>query len=234
MPIICADGQPVVFEGEVRRPLLVFSRGEHSMGLMVDEIVDIVEGPLHPQLDGTAEGPAASIVVAGRATELIDVEVYWRRVGLAFSKPAPTPAAAPARAPAPTPAAESAPAGNAPTKRLLVVDQSPFTQLLLGPLLAQAGYTVEVATDPQRALALHDDGAIYDLILADTSPSSPHARQMALAFGKASSWHTIPLLGLGSHRLDTPTGLADFARSGEAEDLLAAVSETLEPMRGAA
>ena len=230
MPIICADGQPVVFEGEARQPLLVFSRGEHSLGLLVDEIVDIVEGPLHPQLDGAAEGAAASIIVAGRATELIDVEGYWRKVGLAGTKMESTPAVAAV----PAPEASNASASSAPTKRLLVVDQSPFTQLLLGPLLAQAGYTVEVATDPQRALALHDDGAVYDLILADTSPSSPHVRQMAQAFGKASSWHATPLLGLGTHRLDTPTGLADFARSGEGEDLLAAVSETLEPMRGAA
>ena len=160
------------------------------------------------------------MVVAGRATELVDVDVYWRRVGLASPVEAE-----------PDAEAEST---TIPTKRLLVVDQSPFTQLLLGPLLAQAGYRVEVAADPQRALALHDDGALYDLILADTSPSSPYARQMAQAFGRASSWHTTPLLGLGAHRLDSPTGLADFARSGEGEDILAAVSETLEPLKGAA
>jgi two-component system chemotaxis sensor kinase CheA len=138
-----------------------------------------------------------------------------------------------------TPAASPAPQVATPppaalTKRLLVVDQSPFTQLLLGPLLAQAGYAVEVATDPQRALALHDDGAVYDLILADTTPASPHARQMAQVFGKASAWHATPLLGLGAHRLDNPTGLADFARSGSGEDILAAVSQTLEPLKGAA
>jgi two-component system chemotaxis sensor kinase CheA len=126
------------------------------------------------------------------------------------------------------------PLAVSPSKRLLVVDQSPFTQLLLGPLLAQAGYAVEVATDPQRALALHDEGALYDLILADTTPASPHARQMALAFGKASAWHATPLLGLGAHRLDSPTGLADFARSGGGDDILAAVNQTLDPLKGAA
>ncbi len=231
MPIICADGRPVVFEREGRRPLLVFSRGEHSLGLMVDEIVDIVEGPLNPQLEGTASGAAASIIVAGRATELIDVEVYWRKVGMGGMAEAPTTLVV---ADAPTVATVAGATPAAPTKRLLVVDQSPFTQLLLGPLLAQAGYTVEVASDPQRALDLHDEGAVYDLILADTSPSSPHARQMAQAFGRATDWHATPLLGLGAHRLDTPTGLADFARSGEGEDILAAVSETLEPLAGAA
>ena len=211
MEIICADGGPAVFDGDAKRPLLVFSQGDQSLGLLVDEIVDIVEGPIDPPRHG-----APSLVVAGRATELVDVDSYWRKVGLA-------------------PAVEVAPpAVGAPAKRLLVVDQSPFTQLLLSPLLAQAGYAVEVASDPRRALALHDDGAVYDLILADTSPSSPHARQMAQAFGRASSWHATPLLGLGAHRLDTPAGLADFARSGEGEDILAAVSETLEPLKGAA
>lgn len=216
MEIICADGSPAVLEGDTRRPLLVFSRGERNLGLLVDEIVDIVEGPADPQASG---GP--SLVVAGRATELIDVDVYWHRV-------------------APDAAAETGRSGLAsiiaqpPAKRLLVVDQSPFTQLLLGPLLAQAGYVVEVATDPQRALALHDDGVVYDLILADTTPASPHARQMALVFGKASAWHATPLLGLGSHRLDSPTGLADFARSGGGEEILVAVNQTLDPLQGAA
>lgn len=201
MEIITADGGPAAFDGDAKRPLLVFTRDDRSLGLLVDEIVDIVEGP--------ARTEGSSLVVAGRATELIDVEVFWRKAGLAAFDPAPAQIAAPA----------------APTKRLLVVDQSPFTQLLLGPLLAQAGYAVEVATDPQRALALHDDGAVYDLILADTSPAGPHARQMAQAFGRAAAWHATPLLGLGAHRLDTPTGLADFA---------AAVTETLEPLKGAA
>ncbi len=233
MPIICADGQPVTVEGEARRPLLVFSRGEQSLGLLVDEIVDIVEGPLNPQLEQTNAGGAASIVVAGRATELIDVETYWRKVGMGAPASATAPAAEVAPLQATTPLASASPS-LAPTKRLLVVDQSPFTQLLLGPLLAQAGYTVEVAPDPQKALALHDDGAVYDLILADTSPASPHARQMAQAFGRATGWHTTPLLGLGAHRLDTPTGLSDFASSHEGEEILFAVSETLEPLKGAA
>lgn len=218
MPIMMASGAPVAVDAPGRRPLLVFSRGEASLGLLVDEIVDIVEGPLLPNLAG-GRGEAASIVVAGRATELIDVEAYWRRIGLG----APEVAAAPAPAPA-----------QPPTKRLLVVDQSPFTQLLLGPLLAQAGYRVEVAPDPAGTLALHDAGETYDLILADTSPAGPHARQMAQAFGRAEAWHATPLLGLGAHRLETSTGLADFARSTEGDQILTAVSETLEPIRGAA
>jgi two-component system chemotaxis sensor kinase CheA len=169
--------------------------------------------------------------VAGRATELIDVDTYWRMVDGGSAHAARSVAADGSATPGPHGSVSS---GIALTKRLLVVDQSPFTQLLLGPLLAQAGYSVEVAPDLQKALALHDGGAVYDLILADTSPASPHAREMAQVFGRATGWHSTPLLGLGAHRLDTPTGLSDFAHSREGEEFLSAVSETLEPIQGAA
>ena len=210
MPVRTTDGEPVAPGGRGRRPLLVFRRGEASMGLLVTEIVDIVEAAA----DAPPDCSPASIIVAGRATELIDLDDCWRADGLA---------AATRDAVAPPPA-----------KRLLVVDQSPFTQLLLGPLLAQAGYRVEVAADPMRALALHDAGEAYDLILADTSPAGPHARQMAHAFGRASSWHATPLLGLGAHRMNAATDLSAFPRHDEGDDILAAVAETLDPLRGAA
>lgn len=218
MPILCVDGTPPPVAGETPRPLLVFSRGERALGVIVDEIVDIVEGAMGPVTGQRGQDQAASLIVAGRATELVDVETYWRMAEGTRAE------AAPGLMPVPVGA----------TKRLLVVDQSPFTQLLLGPLLAQAGYAVEVAPDPQNALKLHDSGAVYDLILADTSPAGPHAREMAQVFGRATGWHATPLLGLGAHRLDTPTGLSDFARSREGEAFLSAVSETLEPVKGAA
>ncbi|MNE44761.1 Response regulator receiver domain protein [compost metagenome] len=85
-----------------------------------------------------------------------------------------------------------------------MVDDSPFVRMLLGPLLAQAGYEVEVASDPEAALALHDAGAAFDLILADTSPAGSAARRMAAAFGQASAWHATPLLGLGAAFLSGP------------------------------
>lgn len=231
MPIICVDGKSAAVEGETHRPLLVFSRGERTLGVLVDEIVDVVDGSVNYETGQPGAGDAVSLVVAGRATELIDVDTYWRMVDGGSAHAARSVAADGSATPGPHGSVSS---GIALTKRLLVVDQSPFTQLLLGPLLSRAGYAVEVAPDPQKALALHDGGAVYDLILADTSPASPHAREMAQVFGRATGWHATPLLGLGTHRLDTPTGLSDFARSREGEEFLSAVSETLEPMQGAA
>ena len=193
MPVLGADGAALSRAPEAKRPLLVFSRGARSLGLMAEEIVDIVETTAATELAGSFPGVTGSVVVAGRATELIDVDFYWRRcdgVAGACSEPRAQAGgvAAPARA----------------SKRLLVVDDSPFVRMLLGPLLAQAGYEVEVASDPEAALALHDAGAAFDLILADTSHAGPAARRMANAFGKASAWHATPLLSLGASFLSGP------------------------------
>jgi len=189
MPVLGADGAALSRAPEAKRPLLVFSRGARSLGLMAEEIVDIIEATASAELAGASTGVSGSLVVAGRATELIDVDFYWRRcdgeAGREGETAVPT---APARVP----------------KRLLVVDDSPFVRMLLGPLLGQAGYEVEVASDPEAALALHDAGAAFDLILADTSPAGSTARRMATAFGRASAWHATPLLGLGAAFLSGP------------------------------
>lgn len=189
MPVLGADGAALSSAPEVKRPLLVFSRGARSLGLMAEEIVDIVEAAASAELTGASTGVSGSLVVAGRATELIDVDFYWRRCdGLNEVTVQPALADVSARA----------------AKRLLVVDDSPFVRMLLGPLLAQAGYEVEVASDPEAALVLHDAGAAFDLILADTSPAGSAARRMAAAFGQASAWHATPLLGLGAAFLSGP------------------------------
>lgn len=181
MPVLNADGAPLSERPSARRPLLVFSRGARSLGLMAEEIVDIVEAAALVELAGASTGVSGSVVVAGRATELIDVDFYWRRCDSEAGRGGEPRAECAVRA----------------ARRLLVVDESPFVRMLLGPLLAQAGYEVEVAADPEAALALHDAGVTFDLILADTSPARPAARRMAVVFGRASAWHATPLLGLG-------------------------------------
>jgi len=218
MPVVGADGRALPDNtGPKLQPLLVFSRGERAAGLMVDEIVDIVESALVSDLTPAGEGALGSMIIAERATELIDVDYYWRR---AMGEEEPAPALPTLVAPAPAAPPAEAGAMTLPLKRLLVVDQSPFCQLLLRPLLAQAGYSVTIAVDPDEALALHDAGEAFDLIMADTSTAGPHAQRFARAFGRATDWHRTPLLGLGLHK--PGAGLFDETT------ILDAVSETLD------
>ena len=54
-------------------PILVFVDDGRSMGLVVDEIVDIVEESLNIEVASAQEGLLGSAVIKGQATEVIDV-----------------------------------------------------------------------------------------------------------------------------------------------------------------
>src|SRR5215216_5312532 len=86
MPLVCVNAD-VRVRTEGVQPLLVFSDSGRSMGLVVDEIVDIVEDKLDIQVASDIPGTLGSAVVKGQATEIIDVshflplafEDWWRR-----------------------------------------------------------------------------------------------------------------------------------------------------------
>src|SRR5262249_54329664 len=72
MPLLrCPEAAQVKQEGA--QPLLVFSDEGRSMGLVVDEIVDIVEEKLDIQVGSDRPGVLGSAVIKGQATEIIDV-----------------------------------------------------------------------------------------------------------------------------------------------------------------
>ena len=71
MPLVQINGVSVQTQGA--QPLLVFSDDGRSMGLVVDEIVDIVEDRLDIEVASDSEGILGSAVIKGQATEIIDV-----------------------------------------------------------------------------------------------------------------------------------------------------------------
>jgi two-component system chemotaxis sensor kinase CheA len=226
MPIVGVDGEPARhWDGDARRPLLVFARDGDTVGLLVDEIIDIVEGSIIPELGSRSEGVVGSLIIAGTATELLDVDSYLRRATAAGGRRGAPPAQPvnPARN-------EPAPAAGEP-RRLLLVDPSPFSQLLLRPLLSRAGYDVTVAADPQAALALYEGGEQFHLIMADTSPGAPNVQEFAATFAQTTRWHQVPLLGLALH---AQGGNAAAPPGFDGSTLLDAVSAAIQGLKGAA
>ncbi|WP_293678262.1 hybrid sensor histidine kinase/response regulator [uncultured Phenylobacterium sp.] len=210
MPVIGAVAdQPLLWGDDVRRPLLVFARDDRSVGLLVSEIVDIVESSMALDLGPSSGGALGSLIVDGVATELIDVAYLWRIATGERGEGSALPAKA--------------------SKRLLVIDQSPFSELMLQPMLRQAGYDVSVAPDAAAALALHANGETFNLILADSSHRGPSTKQLATALQSATNWHRTPFLGLGREDLSPASHGRDVAT------MLQAVADTFdEDLRGAA
>jgi two-component system chemotaxis sensor kinase CheA len=223
MPLVSTDAS-YRMRTEGRQPILVFADQDRNMGLAVDEIVDIVEDHLSVELTADRPGLIGSAIVAGKATEIIDAGFYltqayrdWFRAGSELDF------------------------GSAQkSKRVLLVDDSPFFRNLLTPLLAVAGYDVTTVESGDRALGLCEAGEDFDVIISDIEMPGMNGFEFASAVRKAGRWRQTPLVALSSHAsprdLDRgrAAGFSDYVAKFDREALLHSLSETLSHARGAA
>ena len=210
---------------EGRQHVVVFSEGDRSMGLMVDEIVDIVEDRLDVELASAKTGVLGTAVIAGNATEIIDTGYYLERVfGDWFRNHG-----------------GSVTGGTVnQNSRVLLVDDSPFFRNLLTPLLSVAGYDVTAVDGGQSALTLRDSGEQFDVIVSDIEMPGMNGFEFAQRVREQGGWKNTPLLALSSFssRADLErgrdVGFHDYIVKLDRDALLESLSQTLTNLRGAA
>jgi two-component system, chemotaxis family, sensor kinase CheA len=223
MPLIAVDGMQQV-QSETRQPILVFADGTRSMGLMVDEIVDIVEERLKIELKAERPGLMGSAIISGKATEIIDTQYYLTMAfhdwfgasGDGFGEPEAVP------------------------KKVLLVDDSPFFRNLLGPLLMVAGYDVTTAESADQALGLCEAGKDFDVIVSDIEMPGMNGFDFAAAVRANTRWQTTPLLALTSHTTakdlerGRQAGFVDYIAKSDRDGLLGSLSTTISNFTRAA
>ena len=67
--------------------VIIFERGSSRVGLVVGSILDIVEEPLRVRCMNTQPGLLGSALIAGRITELLDLDAVFAAIGEAASPP---------------------------------------------------------------------------------------------------------------------------------------------------
>ena len=115
MPLVRFEDGPLAERPE--HPVLVFTEGERSVGLLVDEIVDVVHDRLAVEGGSARPGLLGTALVQGAATEVVDTVHWLSQAGGDWFRPR---AAALAR-------------------RLLVVEDSAFFRNMLIPALIVGG-----------------------------------------------------------------------------------------------
>ncbi|MEN3381256.1 MAG: two-component system, chemotaxis family, sensor kinase CheA [Hyphomicrobiales bacterium] len=213
MPLVRVNDD-VNVRTEGAQPLLVFSDAGRSMGLVVDEIVDIVEERLDIQV-GSSEtmGVLGSAVVKGQATEIIDIghflplafEDWFRRKEMKQ---------------------------EALTRTLLFVDDSPFFRNMLVPVLKAAGYDVTATPGGEEALAVIKKGQKFDVIVSDIEMPGMNGFELAEAIRADARAANTPIIALSS--LTSPAsiergrqaGFHDFVAKFDRQGLIAALKET--------
>ncbi|MBL8645929.1 MAG: hybrid sensor histidine kinase/response regulator [Sphingosinicella sp.] len=175
VPLLAVDGA-LTPRVEGRQPALIFDDGAAIVALMVDEVLDIVD--THVDICMTSDLPAriGTAVIAGRATEILDVAHYLSRAG----------------------SAGSIVAEDKGGRRVLIVDDSAFFRNMLKPLLASAGYRAMTAASADEALALRETGEHFDLILSDIEMPGLSGVDFARAVRGDDRWRETPLVALSS------------------------------------
>ena len=222
MPLVpCNPGYECASEGTVQ--VLVFSDRDRSMGLVVEEIVDIVEDHLDVEVRSQCDGLIGSAIIDGRATDVIDASPYLTS---AFPDWFDT--------------ANGRSFGEASTaRRVLLIDDSPFFRNLLVPMLEAAGYAVTAVDDAREALRLRDGGQSFDAIISDIEMPGMSGFDFAARVGEEGSWRDVPLVALSSftsdgdlHRGHT-CGFTDYVAKADRDGLMQSLANSLVQPRAA-
>ncbi|MBI5120158.1 MAG: chemotaxis protein CheW [Rhodospirillales bacterium] len=215
MPLIMVS-EHCQLQKEGRQAVLVFSDHERSMGLVVDEIVDIVEDILKIEITVAQPGLIGTAVIAGRATDVIDAGFYLTQAfGDWFGVTKET----------------SAFGEEQGGKRILLVDDSLFFRNLLTPLLSVAGFEVTAVEGVDKALALREQGASFDAIISDIEMPGLNGFQFAEAVRGDARWMTVPMIALSSHATEKDfergrkVGFNDYVAKFDRDALLETLSQ---------
>jgi two-component system chemotaxis sensor kinase CheA len=195
----------------------VFADGDHSMGLVVDEIIDIVEDKLTVELTADRPGFMGSAIIAGRATDLLDAGHFLTQAYGDWFGSSQTQISGAARR----------------TRRVLLVDDSAFFRNLLSPLLSVAGYDVTTAENAQDAMGMCEAGENFDMIVSDIEMPGMSGFEFARAVRAHPRWQSTPMVALSSHA--TPedfdrgreAGFSDYVAKFDRDTLLQVLSEAL-------
>lgn len=219
MPLVQMDGVTMATVGV--QPILVFADDGRTMGLVVDEIIDIVEERLHIEVASNHEGILGSAVIKGHATEVIDVG-HFLPMAFAdwFNRQ------------------EMRPAANA--QSILLVDDSAFFRNMLAPVLKAAGYRVRVATNAQEGLVALRSGQSFDAVLTDIEMPDMNGFEFAEIIRADQRLNDVPIIALSSMispaaiERGRQAGFHDYVAKFDRPGLIAALKEQTSDMDRAA
>jgi len=213
MPLVPAS-EKLAIRKEGTQPILIFSDADRAMGLIVDDIVDIVDERL--VIDPVPQRPdlVGSTVVRGQATELINVAHFLPLAHEDWLCRAAVP--------------------SAPIRTVLLVDDSDFFRGMLAPVLRAAGYRLVLAASVDEALDVLGSQRVIDVVVSDIEMPGKTGFDLIESLRADQRTQHLPVIALSSYispaiverarRYSGVEFVAKFDRGG----LLAALAATLD------
>ena len=219
MPLVEMAGVSIRKDGA--QPILVFADDGRAMGLVVDEIVDIVEERLNIEVASNHEGILGSAVIKGQATEVIDVGHF---LPMAFADWF----------------SRKEMRSSMQAQSVLLVDDSAFFRNMLAPVLKAAGYRVSIATNAREGLGVLRAGNQFDAILTDIEMPEMNGFEFAETIRADQKLGHVPIIALSSMispaaiERGRQAGFHDYVAKFDRPGLIAALKEQTAELHRAA
>lgn len=206
MPLVDLDAGRQAYGPTGRVPVLVFIDRNRRMGMIVHEILDVIEERLTVEVSAARTSLLGTAIVAGQVTEVVDTG-YWLVQALSdwFEDGHRW---------------ETSP-------RLLVVEDNAFFLQMLMPTLSSAGYIVTAVASAEAALALRDQTAAhFDAIISDIEMPGMSGLAFVRALRAGGRWAGLPVIALSGRygpdgiRQTTEAGFSDHIGKFDRERLL--------------
>lgn len=205
------------FKEEGKQSVLVFSEGDKTMGLVVDEIIDIVEDNLEIELQADVQGLVGSAVVNGKATDVIDAGFYlekafgdWFRGSSALAY------------------------GHKEPGKVLIIDDSAFFRNLISPTLSVAGYKSVSVESGKQALELREKGHMFEAIISDIEMPDMDGFELAKQIKSEGAWADTPMIALSARSSDEyrkkglEVGFDDYVSKSDRDSILDCIERFIE------
>ncbi|GAC1336150.1 MAG: hybrid sensor histidine kinase/response regulator [Beijerinckiaceae bacterium] len=186
MPVVPAS--PDVVRSGPFHPILVISVGGETLGILVGEIVDIVEEPLDIQIAGSVAESIGTAEIRGAPVDILDITHFIRK-----ARPS------------------ALMRGVARRFRVLLVDDKLFFRDMLAPVLTAAGYQVTTSASAREALAVLERADAIDAIVTDTDMPDIDGYRFARAVREQPGRSALPVIALAAHPTAAVVAAAEAA-----------------------
>jgi two-component system chemotaxis sensor kinase CheA len=209
-------GDPPDPKSNDKKPLLVMSDAGRSMGLLVDEILDIIEDAVDVQIPSEQPGILGSAIINGAAAEVVDISYFLGLASAHWFEPHAKP----------LPGAD----------RILLVDDSPFFRNLVAPVVRSAGYEPIVCESGAEALSKLDAGLKPAVIVTDVDMPEMDGFAFAEAVRRIERLKRVPILALTgvvseeAIQRARASGFSDYISKLDRTGLLQSLREFTKPV----
>ena len=181
LPLVPAGAAAISPTGH--QPVLIFETAQGAVGLVVDQVVDIVQVPTDIALTSASGRSVGGAVIDGQVTEFVELGQFLSAVLVAG-------------------------AAREAKLRVLLIDGNALSRRILPPFLSHFGYAVTAVPGAANAFELQRRKARFDTIVIDLHLPGVDGFELAEQFAAVGDWKDIPLIGHG----DTLSA-ADMARA---------------------